>query len=227
MERMAIRSFIAHGHAFHLYVYDEVDRVPEGTVVKDAREILPERDIFGYQEGFAKGSVAAFSNFFRYKLLCERGGWWVDTDVVCLRPFDFCDERLWATERADPPGELVVASSVIKAPLGDELMAWAWDACARMETGKIAFGDIGPRLLQAGVDALNLHRFLRPHTFFNPVPPHDWRRMLDPACQPTLGPEVYAVHLWNQMWSANGVDKDASFPTNCLYEQLKRRFLQS
>src|SRR5262249_54280435 len=41
--------------------------------------------VFVYQaEGFGKGSPSAFSNYFRYKLLAEKGGWWIDTDVVRL-----------------------------------------------------------------------------------------------------------------------------------------------
>ena len=44
------------------------------------------------------GSLAAFSNLFRYKLLLERGGWWVDTDVICLRPFRVRDELVIASE---------------------------------------------------------------------------------------------------------------------------------
>src|SRR6187401_3043571 len=108
MERLAIRSFLANGHSFHLYAYDSIDGLPEGAVVKDGNKILPASQIFTYREGFAQGSPAAFSNFFRYKLLLDRGGWWVDTDVVCLRPFDLEDKRLWSSERDDPPRELIV-----------------------------------------------------------------------------------------------------------------------
>lgn len=42
MERLCIRSFLAHGHEFHLYAYGPLEGVPEGTRVVDAREILPE-----------------------------------------------------------------------------------------------------------------------------------------------------------------------------------------
>jgi len=225
MEKLAIRSFLANGHAFHLYCYDNVDGLPDGTIVKDGNEILPNSRIFTYSDGFAKGSPAAFSNFFRYKLLLEKGGWWVDTDVVCLRPFDLADERLWASERMDPPQELIVSTSVIKAPAGDELMAWAWQACQGMDTRKVMFGEIGPRLLHAGVNALGLHAFMRPHTFFSPIPFYDWGKVLDPSHTFVFGTEVYGVHLWNQMWSANHVDKDALYPVECFYERLKRRFL--
>jgi len=225
MERLAIRSFLANGHEFHLYCYDNVEGLPPGTVVKDGNEILSESRIFTYSAGFAKGSHAAFSNLFRYKLLLERGGWWVDTDVVCLRAFDLVDDRLWASERTDPPQELIVSTSVIKAPAGDALMAWAWQECQGVDTTNVTFGQLGPRLLQAGVDALRVHACMRPHTFFCPIPFYEWSKMLDPAHTFVLGTEVYGVHLWNQMWSARYVDKDATFPDDCFYEQLKRRFL--
>lgn len=225
MEALAIRSFLSHGHPFHLYCYDHVDGVPAGTILKDGNEILPRDEIFVYSTGFAAGSYAAFSNFFRYKLLLDKGGWWVDTDLVCLRPFDLSDKRLWATERLGPPEELIVSTSVIKAPAGDALMAWAWDACRRMETKDISFGQIGPRLLQAGVDALRLHRYMRPHTFFSPIAFYDWRKLLDESERVTFGNETYGLHLWSQMWSANHVDRDAVFPPDCCYERLKRRFL--
>jgi len=118
-----------------------------------------------------------------------------------------------------------VSTSVIRAPAGDSLMAWAWDRCDSMSTTSVRFGQIGPRLLQTGVDALGLHEFMRPHTFFSPIAFFDWGKVLDPVHVFAFGAEVYGVHLWNQMWSAHQVDKDASFPPGCFYEQLKERFL--
>jgi Glycosyltransferase sugar-binding region containing DXD motif len=227
MERLGISSFLANGHDVHLYCYEKPSGVPEGTTLRDASAILPRSRVFAYGPGFAAGSYAAFSNFFRYKLLLDRGGWWVDTDVVCLRPFDLTDERLWATERADPPLEITVSTSVIKAPADDALMAWAWRRCDAMDTSNIQFGQIGPRLLQAGVDALALHAFMRPHTFFSPIPFYDWATLLDPSHTVVLGSEVYAVHLWNQMWSAHSLDKNGTFPDGCFFERLKRRYLHS
>src|SRR5262245_26603865 len=211
MERLAVQSFLDHGHAYHLYCYDVVDGVPPGATILNGREILPEDEIFGYADGFAKGSVAAFSNLFRYKLLLDRGGWWVDADVVCLRPFDIADERLWASEKLDPPGGLIVSTSVIKAPPRDALMAWAWNTCRQMDRTSITFGQIGPRLLQAGVDALRVHAFMRPHTLFSPIASFDWRTLLDGSRVAAIPADAYGVHLWNQMWAANSVDKNGTF----------------
>ena len=40
MEIISIKSFIEHGYEYHLYCYDKIDNVPEGTIVKDGNEIL-------------------------------------------------------------------------------------------------------------------------------------------------------------------------------------------
>src|SRR6185369_8610758 len=95
MEQLSVASFLQNGHEYQLYVYDEVQNVPAGAVIKNANEILPASRIFQYKH---QASYAGFANFFRYKLLLERGGWWVDTDVVGLKPFDFADEYVFASE---------------------------------------------------------------------------------------------------------------------------------
>jgi len=69
MEKLCISSFLKNGHPFHLYVYDEVKGVPEGTILKDASKILPPNMIFKYKD---HDSYAAFANLFRYKLLLEK-----------------------------------------------------------------------------------------------------------------------------------------------------------
>src|SRR6185369_14164179 len=108
MERLAIASFLRHGHEVHLYTYGHVAGIPLGTVVRDGNEILPASRIFFYSDC---GSPSGFANFFRYKLLLERGGWWVDTDMVCLKPFDFADEYVFASEN-DVKGE-AISSGII------------------------------------------------------------------------------------------------------------------
>src|SRR4051812_44012710 len=95
MEQLAIRSFLHHGHEFRLYTYQPVENLPPGTVELDAAEILPASAIF---ESASHKTFAGFSNFFRYKLLLEKGGWWVDSDVVCLVPFDFPTPYVFAQE---------------------------------------------------------------------------------------------------------------------------------
>ncbi|MCF8323269.1 MAG: hypothetical protein K9I26_09045, partial [Flavobacterium sp.] len=84
-EQLCITSFLFHGHEFHLYTYGTIKNVPDDTIIKDANRIIPSDKIFKYR----KGSYAGFADWFRYKLLFEKGGFWVDTDVICMKPFLF------------------------------------------------------------------------------------------------------------------------------------------
>ena len=216
MEQLSIASFLENGHEYHLYVYDAVKNVPARAVIKDAVEILPAARIFQYKH---QASYAGFANFFRYKLLLERGGWWVDTDVICLKAFDFVEEYVFATE-TDGERE-VVSSGVIKAPAGSEVMAYAWEVCEQRDPRELKWGETGPRLMTEAVGRFSLERFKKPCRYFNPLDYREWRRVLEPG---ELYEDSYAVHLWNEMWRAAGQDKNATYDPNCLYEQLKSKY---
>src|SRR3954451_19785346 len=50
LERLSLRSFLAHGHEVCLYTYGEVRGVPAGGAVRDAAEILPAAAVFRYRD---------------------------------------------------------------------------------------------------------------------------------------------------------------------------------
>ena len=85
MEIISLNSFVKHGLEIHLYCYKDIENVPKGVIIKDARNILPESEIFTYKNG----SYSAFSNLFRFTMLDKVGGYWVDTDFVCIKKFNF------------------------------------------------------------------------------------------------------------------------------------------
>lgn len=220
MEQLSLASFLQNGHEYHLYVYDELKHVPAGTTIKDANEILPASRIFQYKH---QASYAGFANFFRYKLLLERGGWWVDTDVVCLKRFDFADEYVFSGEM-DQERE-VIASGIIKAPAGSSVMAYAWRVCEEKDPRQLMWGETGPRLVTEAVKRFSLERYKKPYRVFNPLGYRDWRRVLEPDAEGLLHEDTYAIHLWNEMWRAAGQDKNATYDQNCLYERLKAKYL--
>jgi mannosyltransferase OCH1-like enzyme len=222
MEQLSIASFLENGHEYDLYVYDGVTNVPARAMVRDANEILPASRIFQYKH---QASYAGFANFFRYKLLLERGGWWVDTDVICLKPFDFADEYVFASE-LDGETE-VIASGVIKVPPDSSVMAYAWHMCDRKDPQQLKWGETGPRLMTEAVRRFSLEHYKKPYHYFSPVGYFDWRRVLDPEADGLVYGDSYSIHLWNEMWRAAGQDKNAKYDPNCLYEQLKTRYTQS
>lgn len=217
MEKLSITSFLRNGHEYHLYTYTEVANVPIGTVIRDANEILPASAIFQYKD---RPSYAGFANFFRYKLLLERGGWWVDTDVVCLQPFDFSEEHVFSSEII--AGREVATSGIIKAPVGSEAMAHAWSVCQSKQPLKLVWGETGPRLMYDVVKKFHLAKYQKPYYVFCPIA--NSHRFIEPYVA-AIPATAYAVHLWNSLWQLGNQDKDAEYHPACIYEQLKRKYL--
>ena len=220
MEQLSIASFLRNGHEYHLYVYEDVKNIPSGTTIKDGNEILTESKIFQYKQ---QASYAGFSNFFRYKLVLERGGWWVDTDTICLRPFDFEADYVFSSEFAI--GEEFINSGIFKAPVGSEVMSYAWRVCESKDPERIVWGETGPRLMAAAVREFSLERYVQSPEVFCPISYADWHRVLEPEVDMKLTDRSYAIHLWNERWRAAGQDKNARYPDDCLYETLKKRYL--
>jgi len=217
MEYLSISSFLKNGHEYHLYTYGDVGNIPPGTMVRDAGEILPRSMIFQYRE---HKSYSAFSNFFRYKLLLEKGGWWIDTDLVCLRSFDFPEEYVFSSERA--VGKEFVNAGAIKAPPGSEPMAYAWAICESKNREALVWGEVGPKLVAEVIEKFALERYVkRPHVFC-PIDYGDWRKVLDPDVNWKIDEDTYAIHLWNEFWRRSGQDKNLRYHSDCLYEKLRR-----
>ncbi len=219
MEQLAIRSYLDHGHPFHLYTYGDVTEIPAGTVVRPGTEILAEKEIFCYQSGYGKGSYAGFANSFRYKLLLERGGWWSDLDAVCLQPFDFVDEHVLGYER-EPLGEWHVANGLIKAPAGSPLMEYCWEHASAADPTRLRWGQMGPRLVAKAVAAVDTPvRILDPNAFY---PINHWQawRLVRERKVPI---HSYSIHLWNSKWRREGLSPDAVYDPRSIYEQLKRK----
>jgi len=132
-EYNSIKSYLMAGYEYHLYTYDKVDNIPENVIIKDGNEILNKKEIFYYE-----GSIAPFSDLFRYKLLYERGGVWTDCDIICMKqmPEDDNHEYIFVAERTILKGAFAscikvppytckkkkVLNSFIKTPAGAEIM---------------------------------------------------------------------------------------------------------
>lgn len=208
-ERLSIKSFIDCGHRFRLYTYDLRLDVPDGCEVADAAAILPEDRVFFYPGDRGRGSVAAFANLFRYKLLHDRGGWWVDTDIVC-QARRLPGARYVFGYQSDGS----INNAVLKCPAGSRLMQRCHEAAAA-EGEDLRWGVTGPLLLSRLVIEQRLERFVADSRAFYP---YDWRE----ACLP-LDPDFTAriehacagstfVHLWNETLNRAGVDKTVPPP---------------
>jgi hypothetical protein len=223
MQQLSISSFLAKGHEYHLYAYSDLDHLPKGAFLKDARQILPESDVFLNAK---QATYAAFSDYFRYKLLLTKGGWWADTDVICLRPFLFEDEYVFSSENSFCRDR--TNSGVIKAPQGAPIMEYAWDVCRKKDKTNLSWDEVGPDLMEESVQRFSLDHYVRPPISFCPLHSEQWRCVLEPwkpSRRFRFQRNTFAIHLWHEMWRRNDVNVDLAYPPDSLYEQLKALYL--
>ncbi len=243
VEQLCINSYLKNDHEFHLYTYGDIKNIPKGTIVKDAGEIIPAEEVFMY----STGTYAVFSDWFRWKLLYEKGGFWVDTDEICLKHFDFDTDLIFGKEKRDS-----VAIGVLGFPPEHELCAFMWDICEnpnnilpydstrtkfkklrRKLLGRkrcnVGWGESGgPPGFTKALEHFQLFDQAKPFTYFYAIPHYSWDAAFDEtfANDLDLFSNSYAVHLWNDMMRyKKGFDKNGTFPKNSLFEQLKAKYL--
>jgi hypothetical protein len=214
MEHLTLRSFLACGHRFVLWVYSPLtDRLPEGVEVRDAAQIVPRERVFSYRAGRFRGSFAGFSDLFRYKLLYDHGGWWSDLDVACLKPLDF--DQWYAFH---PHGRLGLVGSVLKAPPKSELMRRCCIWTARNVDADNTVWTKPIRILVSEVRRLDLSRYvLPPETALA-----DWRDgekyAVTSAAPP---PGLHLIHWCNEWLKSQGFDKNSPVPGTTYHAILR------
>lgn len=233
VERACLRSVVRQGHRLTLYCYDEPIGIPDGVDLQDAAQILPASAVVRHR----RGSVAPFSDWFRYELLKRGLGTWIDTDMYLLRPLDEEGAHLFGEER---PG--VINNAVLRLPADspalDELLApfrgktppWLsprhritshikkWMG-GTVDVGAMPWGTTGPAALTAAAAKFGLASLALPPSAFYPVP---WQRagwILDPSLrlEQMVTQDTVGIHLWNEC--IRDV-KDQSPPQGCFLERL-------
>ncbi len=160
LEKLCIQSFIDNGHEFHLYVYEHIKNIPSGCIIKDGNEILPSDKIFH----ISKNRISPFSDYFRYTLLYKKGGWWVDMDTLCIKPFNFKQDIVFSNGRLDGGGGFDASPLKFPAehPVMQELVAY----CENFGAAK-NYNDFYQLFSQA-IPKYKLEGFAQPGWCFNP-----------------------------------------------------------
>lgn len=208
-EVLCVMSFIRNNHEFHLYTYEPVKNIPKECIVKDANEIIPSSEIFYYDE---KQSISGqkrptgFSNMFRYKMLFDKGGYWVDMDMICVKPLKFNDLYVFSSESTFSR-EQTINAGIIKCPKGSEFAKYCYMVCKVKDKTKLKWGEIGPRLVAEGVTKYNLNSYVKPWHYFCPIGYDKINDLIIPT-KLQIGKDWYCIHLWNEFWVKKNWDKN-------------------
>lgn len=148
------------------------------------------------------------SNIWRYLVLQQFGGLYVDTDVEPIRPIDFLIEELdvFAAQRRNA-GRLIVETAFMGAVPGHP---WIRDAIASLRTrDPTATLSMGTAYLTA-VTARHPEVVLLPKDAVVFEQPPDWEEAKRLAVVPARDagakafPNAHAVHHWGSLWHKLG-----------------------
>lgn len=222
MELLTIQSFISQGYEFILWSYDiDLSNIPQTVVLKDAREIIPEEEVFFYtnknQFGHGKGSYAGFSDIFRYKLLYEHGGWWTDMDITCLKRLPKNDNYFF---RADKDPSTAVGNLIFCLPQSP-IMDWCYEqAKIKINTFNTDW-TVPIQILNEGIKKFHLEPYI------TSVSNQDSWLEVSQLIKNRKIPSAYlCVHWMNEEFARLNIAKD-SFPVSThLYQLIQSHDIQ-
>lgn len=213
VEQISINSFLRNGYEFHLYTYSPISNIPQDVVIKDAREILPENEIFK--------PYGTFSDLFRYKLLLDKGGWWVDLDAVCLKPFDF--DRFYVFGKLS---HWIICNGVMYVnKKGDRFFYDLFNKTKNILSTKkiVPWATIGPILLTDRIKKHHLNWFVLGPEIFIPI---HYSNIENIFCENGNIPKTaYSIHLFNEEITRRKYNKNGPFRTSSIIGQLERHYL--
>jgi hypothetical protein len=217
LEQLCIRSGLAAGHSFHVYSYepDRLRGAPPGTEIRDAAEVMPRERMTAYAEC---NSFVLGSNFWRYEMLRQGRGYWVDLDLLLLRPLDLDQDYVFGREREGSintavmlaPPDSALVRDLVEFPKAMRRPPWFGARRSfnyyvrRLSQGPLGLEDLpwgtyGPQMLSYFVRKHGLERFAAAPEVFYPVSWHNARLLYEPAekVDALLTERTYAIHLYN------------------------------
>jgi hypothetical protein len=216
MQLLCLKSFAKCGHNFLLWAYEDLsDSIPAGVELKDASLILPRQEVFAYLSGSHKGSFAGFSDIFRAKLLHEYGGWYVDMDILCLKPLDLAEPYVFRSHhRYD------VVGNVMKVPKGCPAMLRVFERTRARVGPKNDHWQLPIRILSQEIEAAGLLGARR-IDFSNADSKAVVERFI--LRQEPFLSRWYVFHWCNEYWRLSGWDAGACMP-GTRYEKCLEEF---
>ncbi|PKL66230.1 MAG: hypothetical protein CVV28_11860 [Methanobacteriales archaeon HGW-Methanobacteriales-1] len=230
LQQLSLKSMLLTGHDVKLYVYDELENVPEGIQIMDGNEILSQSNIFKYNEGFNKGSYSGFANWFRAKCLYEKGFAWFDCDIIAVKNINEMSIRgpLISSQR-NPDGEISPNNAFLRLNKRDKFLKYMIDYMDEVKDN-VMHGDTGPSLLKSLMDTKynSYSKYLANVNFIASVNYFDFIDLLKPSSEivPRLKfNEIWGFHIWNAMFRNNEYMLEKS--RNSFYQDLKEIILTS
>jgi hypothetical protein len=216
----ATHSMRAAGHPVRVWCYS-MDRLrfleAHGVELHLADEVIP-RAL--YEEILSGSEIRYFSDIFRCAVLYKKGGLWMDTDVILLRPFPYRGDYFFNLQWRPNRRHFICNNVIYAKPHSHHLKTLYEMALDCYFAHRREFGDVGPTLLSdyiASDAGAELRNWVFSPVLFNSI---DWSET-DLFAKPVteladyLNDErVFGVHLWN--WFTHGAQRDPLSALNAM-----------
>jgi hypothetical protein len=204
-----LASFARVGASLSVFSYDLGLELPPGVRLEDARRICPDESLVRRYIVNGKPSIATFADLFRYRMIRETGGCWVDTDVICLISPAFAGEPYIFCRQADAVSTLLVNNAVLRLPPAEPALAELVAMAERAAGVDQKWGAIGPFLLTPVLERHGLYgKALAPHVCYPIEPEQFWKPFLpsyrDRVAEALRGATL--LHLWGEAIAWSGFD---------------------
>jgi glycosyltransferase involved in cell wall biosynthesis len=219
LEKSCILSFLKHDQTVRVFTYQEV-QLPDGVINEDASSIIPYDQFF-----LAFNSPSGFSDLFRYKLLYEHGGWWVDTDILCLQSqIPDCD-YFWAEEQ---PGK--ICGAVLKFPPKDKICKSLFEIAQEKARNPTSWGWIGPDLLTSALISNKVGNRCGNTELVYPIHWSETHFLCLPEFKPIVESRIsnsIFLHCWHSVFKQMDIDISSKPPVGSFLEMIYDQYKQN
>lgn len=209
---LCLRSFVDSGHHVTVFAYDANLALPTWLARREASEILPPARVLRNQ--------VAHINLFRYALLHQLGGWWVDPDLISLKP-DLPQEQLFFAASGERD---LVSLGMIKFPSGHPILNIAIERAAAADVG--SWAQSGSPLFTSLLDRHGLIQHTRPAEEACPVSWFELEIIFDPLRAEEVRRRCtssYVLDLHHEVWRGAGIPQRFAAPEGSFLDMLARQ----
>lgn len=156
VHKLCIKSVQNFGHSLIIYSFEK--GITSECEVRDAREIMDEKEIYYYKNmmgGNPNFKFGGIAEKLKAKMLHTLGGVHIDMDVVFLKEFDYNTEYVFR------PHNLGVVGNVIKTPKQCELSSFYYNWASQIDENNTDW-EKSFRGLNKFVNQLNLKKYIAP-----------------------------------------------------------------
>ena len=229
-----LSSFLNHGHKVVLYSYGIIEDKPEGVLLADANQLIPETYLVRHRK---TGDLSLFSDFLRYVLIQKGLGLYVDCDVYCLKPIVDTDfivgwyrDDLVNNAILKLPPDCPALSDLCSIPINRQYIPPWFSTSKRLKfqlrrligrggVEDLPWGTVGPTALTYFLQKHNLFSHAQPSDIFYPLPSDQFNLLFDPelSVADLVSQRTITIHLSNTVLKRR---LEGYIPTNCPLDEL-------